>query len=68
MGTHLSQTQYLERNRDQPQTTSCLSFPGCKMTRTECLFPAPPVSSVQGVNGDGGRGSITALGEWALAG
>lgn len=29
-------------------TVSCLSFPGCKMTRTKYLFPPPPMSSVQG--------------------
>ena len=72
MEKHLSQTQCIGLNSDltskKKKTTSCLSFPDCKMTRTEYLFPPPPISSVEGVNGKAGCGSVTALGGWAVPG
>ena len=65
MEKHLSQTQCIGLNSDltsKKKTTSCLSFPDCKMTRTECLSPPPATSSVEGVNGKAGCGGATARG------
>ena len=69
MEKHLSQTQCIGLNSDQTsKTTSCLSFPGCKMTRTEYLFPPPPISSVEGMNSKAGCGRVTASWGWAVPG
>lgn len=59
----MSRTHCMVLKLTRPQIASCLSLPGCKMTRTEYLFPPPPISSVQGA-----CASLTASGGMAVQG